>query len=157
MGGGLIAGIAGINKTIAIASILQAEDLTFAIYRLNTWVLTEMWFIIIFGSIPTLRPIFVKFTQDIKSATGISSRNTTKSSNSRGYLNDSRERRQSLVPLNELGPQPWNTPGLAKTSVSHEIDSTGNNREAVETIEPNNQQILVTKKTTIISEECQGR
>lgn len=44
------AGIAGINKTIAIASITHEDDLTYALYRLNTWVLAEMWFIIIFGS-----------------------------------------------------------------------------------------------------------
>ncbi|KAE8367569.1 hypothetical protein BDV27DRAFT_142711 [Aspergillus caelatus] len=69
MSGGLIAGIAGINKTIAIASITH-DDLTYGIYKLNTWVLTEMWFIIIFGSIPVLRPFFVRFTQDIKSAAG---------------------------------------------------------------------------------------
>ncbi|KNG90331.1 hypothetical protein ANOM_001465 [Aspergillus nomiae NRRL 13137] len=69
MSGGLVAGIAGINKTIAIASI-TLDDLAYEIYKLNTWVLTEMWFIIIFGSIPVLRLFFVRFTQDIKCAAG---------------------------------------------------------------------------------------
>ena len=63
------AGIAGINKNIAIADITQTQDITYAIYSLNTWVLTEMWFIIIFGSIPVLRPVFICFAQNIKTAT----------------------------------------------------------------------------------------
>lgn len=62
------AGIAGINKTIAIASITQTSDITYAIYALNTWVLTEMWFIIIFGSIPVLRLLFIRFTQSTKTS-----------------------------------------------------------------------------------------
>lgn len=59
------AGVAGINKTIAIT---EATDQTYAIAQLNIWVLTEMWFILIFGSIPVLRPFFVRFSQSIKSA-----------------------------------------------------------------------------------------
>lgn len=41
---------------------------------LNIWVFTEMWFVIIFGSIPTLRRVFMQFSQDIANA--IRHRNT---------------------------------------------------------------------------------
>ncbi|KAI9043610.1 uncharacterized protein KD926_003380 [Aspergillus affinis] len=75
MSGGIIAGIAGINKTIAIANITEATDQTYSIAQLNIWVLTEMWFILIFGSIPVLRPFFVRFSQSIKSTAYGSSRN----------------------------------------------------------------------------------
>ncbi|KAJ6008468.1 hypothetical protein N7540_012444 [Penicillium herquei] len=153
MGGGLIAGIAGINKTIAIASILQSSDLTYAIYKLNTWVLTEMWFIIIFGSIPTLRPFFVRFTQDIRSAAGFSSRSSGKRSTGRGYLDDSREQNQAWVPLNEQTPKPWSLPGNAVTCASRH--SAVSKQDAG--IEASGKQILVTKKTTITSEAYQGR
>ncbi|KAJ5716129.1 hypothetical protein N7493_008040 [Penicillium malachiteum] len=153
MGGGLIAGIAGINKTIAIASILQSSDLTYAIYKLNTWVLTEMWFIIIFGSIPTLRPFFVRFTQDIKSAAGFPSRSSGKRSTGPGYLDDSREQNQAWVPLSEQTPKPWSLPGNAVTCASRH---SGVSRQDAG-IEANGKQILVTKKTTITSEAYQGR
>ncbi|KAJ3498636.1 hypothetical protein NLG97_g965 [Lecanicillium saksenae] len=65
LSGGIVAAVAGINKTIAIATITQ-NDITYAIAKLNTWVLTEMWFIIIFGSIPVLRPFFVRFSQQLR-------------------------------------------------------------------------------------------
>ncbi|KAJ5286648.1 hypothetical protein N7478_002334 [Penicillium angulare] len=48
----------------------EIEDKTSVITKLAIWVVTEMWFIIIFGSIPTLRMLFVRFSQDIKSAVG---------------------------------------------------------------------------------------
>ncbi|KAF7586329.1 hypothetical protein BBP40_009057 [Aspergillus hancockii] len=92
------AGIAGINKTIAIASITHT-DLTYGIYKLNTWVLTEMWFIIIFGSIPVLRPFFVRFTHDIKTAAGNGrSRSQT---NPLDYMNGSRPQHESWIQLDE--------------------------------------------------------
>ncbi|KAJ5643408.1 uncharacterized protein N7484_005915 [Penicillium longicatenatum] len=150
MGGGLIAGIAGINKTIAIASITKTDDLTYAIYKLNTWVLTEMWFIIIFGSIPTLRLFFIKFTQDLKSATGFSSRSSGKRSTG-GYMSD-REPRQSWVELNDRAPGSWNPHVTAVTSATHDSEDA----QRTEENEPNDQQILVTKNT-VVSEEYQVR
>ncbi|KAE8353430.1 hypothetical protein BDV28DRAFT_157047 [Aspergillus coremiiformis] len=94
MSGGLVAGIAGINQTIAITSISH-DDLTYSIYKLNTWVLTEMWFIIIFGSIPVLRPVFVRFTQDLKLASG--SRNAGKHSKPSNSIRTSRQGRDSWI------------------------------------------------------------
>ena len=138
------AGIAGINKTIAIASITHAEDLTYAIAKLDTWVLTEMWFIIIFGSIPVLRPFFVRFTQDIKSATGHSSKSRD---NSRGYPRDDRNQRESWVQLNDE-PQVNFTPhDTAITSASHDAGNTQLGAK-----EPTGRHILVTKDTSVVSE-----
>ncbi|KAJ6787276.1 hypothetical protein PWT90_01697 [Aphanocladium album] len=77
LSGGIVAGIAGINKTIAIATITQ-NDITYAISKLNTWVLTEMWFIIIFGSIPVLRPFFVRFSQQLRGTSDRDASNSTR-------------------------------------------------------------------------------
>ncbi|KAJ5089737.1 hypothetical protein N7532_008421 [Penicillium argentinense] len=142
MGGGLIAGIAGINKTTAIASITHAEDLTYSIAKLDTWVLTEMWFIIIFGSIPVLRPFFVRFTQDIKVATGHSS--STKNSSGSG---ESRNQRESWVRLNDNPQTNFAPHGSAYTSASH--DTEHSQRRLAEAT---GKQILVTRDTSVVSE-----
>ncbi|CEO60460.1 hypothetical protein PMG11_05087 [Penicillium brasilianum] len=149
MGGGLIAGIAGINKTIAIASITHVEDLTYAIYQLNTWVLTEMWFIIIFGSIPVLRPFFVRFTQDIKSVTGYSSKNR---SNTGGYSDGSNNKRESWVQLSEQLPGTWASQSSAYADATYDTEC------AIDDDSPSNKarQILVTKDTSVVSEHYHG-
>ncbi|KAJ5168552.1 uncharacterized protein N7482_004146 [Penicillium canariense] len=147
MGGGLIAGIAGINKTIAIASITNVEDLTYAIYQLNTWVLTEMWFILIFGSIPVLRPFFVRFTQDIKSATGYSSKNR---SNTGGYSDGSRNKRESWVQLSEQPSGTWAAQNSAHTDAIHDAEHALRGETPTNT----GHHILVTKDTSVISERC---
>lgn len=59
MGGGYIAAIAGIMKTIYIKLITTTEDVTYAIHPLLIWAFTECWLIIILGSIPQLRVVFV--------------------------------------------------------------------------------------------------
>lgn len=108
-----------------------------------------MWFIIIFGSIPTLRLFFIKFTQDLKSATGFSSRSSGKQSNGQGYMSD-REPRQSWVELSDRPPGSWNPHATAITSATHDSEEAQRREEA----EPNDQQILVTKDT-VVSEEYQ--
>ena len=77
MAGGIVACVAGINKTIAIELITHTEDITYAIFGLLAWVFTEMWFIIIFGSIPALRPFFRRMAQRV---TQTFTRNTTQRS-----------------------------------------------------------------------------
>lgn len=62
------AGSAAIVKGISIKNITNIEDNTYAMANLNIWVFTEMWFVIIFGSIPTLRKVFIQFSRDIGSA-----------------------------------------------------------------------------------------
>lgn len=137
------AGIAGINKTIAISSITQADDLTYAIARLDTWTLTEMWFIIIFGSIPVLRPIFIRFTQDIKMATGNYSKSKV---NSHAYVRESRSQRESWIQLND-DPQANFTYESAVTSASHNTDNIPRGAS-----EPTGRHILVTKDTSVVSQ-----
>lgn len=97
LSGGIVAGIAGINKTIAIATITQ-NDITFAIAKLNTWVLTEMWFIIIFGSIPVLRPFFVRFSQQLR---GTSDRDVSNSNDPRFAFGSRRPTRDRTAQTSE--------------------------------------------------------
>ncbi|KAE8378660.1 hypothetical protein BDV26DRAFT_292056 [Aspergillus bertholletiae] len=150
MSGGLVAGIAGINKTIAIASITQ-DDLTYGIYKLNTWVLTEMWFIIIFGSVPVLRPFFVRFTQDVKSAAGYgTSRSRTNPSD---YLSSGRNNRESWM---QLGDQSQGT-CVSHVSAYAKKDSglqDGQNHEDTHGRRQPGRQIYVTRHTSVESERC---
>lgn len=142
------AGLAAINKTIAIASITDISDLTYVIYKLNTWTLTEMWFIIIFGSIPTLRVFFMKFLQDIKTAASFSSRNSRPRSNTALCIEDVNEQRESRIHLDNRLPNPWSTQ-YSTTSASCDA-RPGQHRPD---LEANQRQIMVTKNTTIISEQ----
>ncbi|KAK5120791.1 hypothetical protein LTR85_005857 [Meristemomyces frigidus] len=58
MDGGFIAAAAGVMKTIYIELITATTDATYAISPLVIWAYTEMWIIIILGSIPSLRVYF---------------------------------------------------------------------------------------------------
>lgn len=118
------------------------------IYKLNTLTLTEMWFIIIFGSIPTLRPFFVKFIQDIKIAASLPSRNSRSRSGAGVYTKDSREHRESWIHLNQRLPDPWST-HRTTASASCNMDF----RQQILDLERNEQDILVTKNTTVVSEQ----
>lgn len=138
------AGIAGINKTIAISSITHADGLTYAIARLDTWVLTEMWFIIIFGSIPVLRPFFVRFTQDIKIATGSSSKSKE---NNHMYSRESRSQRESWIQLND-DPRADFIPHEAAVASA----SCNTNHTQGADSEPAGRHILVTKDTSVVSQ-----
>lgn len=62
------AGSAAIVKGITVRIITDTDDKTYEMANLSIWVFTEMWFIMIFGSIPTLRVFFMRFSHDIKSA-----------------------------------------------------------------------------------------
>ncbi|KAE8159855.1 hypothetical protein BDV40DRAFT_302867 [Aspergillus tamarii] len=150
MSGGLIAGIAGINKTIAIASITH-DDLTYGIYKLNTWVLTEMWFIIIFGSIPVLRPFFVRFTQDIKSAAGYGhSRSRTNPSD---YLSSDRNNRESWMQLDDRSQSTYVTHISTYAKTDSDLQH-GENDDYALGQEQSGRQILVTRHTSVESERC---
>ncbi|KOC16693.1 hypothetical protein AFLA70_289g001621 [Aspergillus flavus AF70] len=150
MSGGLIAGIAGINKTIAIASITH-DDLTYGIYKLNTWVLTEMWFIIIFGSIPVLRPFFVRFTQDIKSAAGYGhSRSRTNPSD---YLCSGRNNRESWMQLDDRSHSTYVTP-VSTYAKTDSYLQRGENGDCTFGQQQSGRQILMTRHTSVESERC---
>ncbi|KAM3418837.1 hypothetical protein BST61_g4801 [Cercospora zeina] len=63
MAGGAIAGVAAIVKTVQLANLLYVQ---YDYATIVIWILTETWFIIIFGSITTTRPIFVAIGRHIK-------------------------------------------------------------------------------------------
>ncbi|EAW19361.1 uncharacterized protein NFIA_093240 [Aspergillus fischeri NRRL 181] len=148
MSGGVIAGIAGINKTVAISTIAETADQTYAIAKLNTWVLTEMWFILIFGSIPVLRPFFVRFSQSIKTVAGYSgSRSRTHAD---GDRSGSRPKDETWINLDGQQHSPWIANGpRTKKGVSVGIHG-GSEENILSTTYPD--QIVVTKKTTVMEE-----
>ncbi|EME83157.1 uncharacterized protein MYCFIDRAFT_215208 [Pseudocercospora fijiensis CIRAD86] len=64
LGGGLVAGIAGIVKMTCINDVKQLQK-DYA--RFVMWQLTEAWFIVIFGTIPTVKPFFLAMGRGLKS------------------------------------------------------------------------------------------
>lgn len=144
------AGIAGINKTVAISTIAETADQTYAIAKLNTWVLTEMWFILVFGSIPVLRPFFVRFSQSIKSVAGYSgSRSRTHTD---GDRRGSRPNNETWISLDGQQRSPWIANGpRTKKGVSVGIHG-GSEENILSATYPD--QIVVTKRTTVMEEPC---
>ncbi|CAK4031383.1 hypothetical protein DOTSEDRAFT_158433 [Lecanosticta acicola] len=63
MSGGIVAGVAGVIMTAK----LEHVDFTGGYGTLITWTLTQTWFIIIFGSLPTIRPFFMTCGRTVKS------------------------------------------------------------------------------------------
>ncbi|KAL9071995.1 MAG: hypothetical protein Q9157_005266 [Trypethelium eluteriae] len=58
--GGVVASIAAIIKTVNVLTIRTAADKTYATSPLLIWSMVEFWLIILVGSIPPLRPLFLK-------------------------------------------------------------------------------------------------
>ncbi|KAL8705631.1 MAG: hypothetical protein Q9201_001268 [Fulgogasparrea decipioides] len=65
MAGGLVAAAAGIVKTIYIKLISVGEDPTYAISTLVIWAYTENWLVLILGSLPPLRSLFLRLFEQI--------------------------------------------------------------------------------------------
>ncbi|KAI9713805.1 MAG: hypothetical protein M1820_000535 [Bogoriella megaspora] len=59
--GGLVAGVAAIMKSVSILTLLAKSDVLYAVSPLMLWAVTENWLIIIMGSIPPIRALFVRF------------------------------------------------------------------------------------------------
>jgi len=97
------AAIAGICKTIAISSITHTTDITYEIHKLNTWVLTEMWFIIIFGSIPVLRSFFMRFFQNVTNSSDYPLEYSSRTAPGKNLNSKS-----NWLPL-DAGPRAWTT------------------------------------------------
>ena len=121
------AGVAGINKTIAIASITETSDITYVVYSLNTWVMTEMWFIIIFGSIPVLRPVFIRFAQSVK----IAASQPREHSMGSYYLTSFRKPNDTWAPLSGK-----NHAGATHVSAHSRMTQSTRHRESEEDILP---------------------
>ncbi|KAI9667602.1 MAG: hypothetical protein M1821_000418 [Bathelium mastoideum] len=58
--GGVLAAVAAVIKTVNVLSLRTAADKTYATSPLLIWSMVESWVIIIVGSIPPLRPLFLK-------------------------------------------------------------------------------------------------
>ncbi|KAL8727833.1 MAG: hypothetical protein Q9181_005565 [Wetmoreana brouardii] len=65
MAGGLVAAAAGIVKTIYIKLISVGDDPTYAISALVIWAYTENWLVLILGSLPPLRSLFIRIFEQI--------------------------------------------------------------------------------------------
>ncbi|KAL8689023.1 MAG: hypothetical protein Q9218_005212 [Villophora microphyllina] len=75
MAGGFVAAAAGIVKTVYIKLISVESDPTYAISTLVIWAYTENWLVLILGSLPPLRSLFMQIFQQI--STGVGSRSNT--------------------------------------------------------------------------------
>ena len=85
-----------------------------------------MWFIIIFGSIPVLRPFFIRFAQSIKTATG----NPSKRSSLPTYLSTSRTPNDVWVQL-EGKPHARAVNDSAKSKLSYHSRRGGESKEEI--------------------------
>lgn len=65
MAGGIVAGAAGICMVVYVEGV----SYTGGYGTLLTWVLTQTWFIIIFGSLPAIRPVFVAIGESYRHLT----------------------------------------------------------------------------------------
>ncbi|GAB7340524.1 hypothetical protein MBLNU457_6943t1 [Dothideomycetes sp. NU457] len=82
MGGGIIAAISVAIRTYYINTLATNLDVTYAFADFMIWGGTELWCIIILGSIPPLRPLFAKL---FGKARGLSSYGSARGTN--GYGN----------------------------------------------------------------------
>lgn len=69
MAGGLIPAAAGIMRTIYLPRLVTSVDPTYELSPFITWAVTEVWFVIILGSIPPLRPLFERVFHKARIAT----------------------------------------------------------------------------------------
>ncbi|KAF2148955.1 hypothetical protein K461DRAFT_271542 [Myriangium duriaei CBS 260.36] len=58
MAGGLLPAVAGVVRTIYSHRLLVSTDVTHELVPFLMWSDTEMWFVMILGSLPPLRPLF---------------------------------------------------------------------------------------------------
>ncbi|KAG8623949.1 hypothetical protein KVT40_008925 [Elsinoe batatas] len=73
MAGGIIPAAAGTVKAVMLDFLRKPNDITYEFAPFMTWATTELWLIIILGSIPPLRPLFVRLFR--KAASTINSGN----------------------------------------------------------------------------------
>lgn len=59
MAGGLICAIAPIERSFTTRTLLTTSDPTYKVMPFNIWAGTELWLLLIIGTIPPLRPLFL--------------------------------------------------------------------------------------------------
>ncbi|KAF2148954.1 hypothetical protein K461DRAFT_282432 [Myriangium duriaei CBS 260.36] len=73
MAGGFLPAAAGIIRCIFLDHLTKTVDVTYEFSPFLLWAITEMWFVIILGSIPPLRPLFERvFLGKVKTISGAS-------------------------------------------------------------------------------------
>ncbi|KAF2226026.1 hypothetical protein BDZ85DRAFT_317136 [Elsinoe ampelina] len=88
MAGGILPAAAAIIRTYYIKRLENPLDFTWEFAPFLSWAATELWFVIILGSVPPLRPLFKRWfgkaKSQLTSSQGPTSK-TTKSGTNRGY------------------------------------------------------------------------
>ncbi|KAF2148147.1 hypothetical protein K461DRAFT_325065 [Myriangium duriaei CBS 260.36] len=67
MGTGLLCTIASTIRTVYVKKLTQGGDVTTELATFLAWANTELWFIIILGSVPPLRPLFISWFGTVRS------------------------------------------------------------------------------------------
>ncbi|PNS17610.1 hypothetical protein CAC42_3005 [Sphaceloma murrayae] len=67
MAGGILPAAAAIIRTYYIKRLENPNDFTWEFVPFLSWACTELWFVIILGSIPPLRPLFKRWFGKVKS------------------------------------------------------------------------------------------
>ncbi|TKX20156.1 hypothetical protein C1H76_7657 [Elsinoe australis] len=92
MAGGILPGIAAVIRAIFTYGLGDSKNVTMAWSRFTIWAIIELWLIIILGSIPPLRPLFLKFFGSVKTVitTSAGTRFTTAKSQTRTHVSTGR-------------------------------------------------------------------
>ncbi|KAK0932611.1 hypothetical protein LTR29_015810 [Friedmanniomyces endolithicus] len=147
LGGGLIASAAGIVKTYQISTITHTQDITYAILDLLIFVSTEMWLIMIFGSLPTVCGTIVTTGKTMKAmATG---------RNQISEISDSGEMfhhaaGESWIRLSNVGKQ-YGSRATASAGGLPALGTTGSEEQILRQ-QLGNEGIQMTRETTVKSE-----
>ncbi|KAL9585096.1 MAG: hypothetical protein Q9212_001722 [Teloschistes hypoglaucus] len=119
MAGGFVAAAAGIVKTVYIKLISVEADPTYAISTLVIWAYTENWLVLILGSLPPLRSLFMRLFDQV----------STSASRSRTARYEGYNQTHSLPDTNGRGGKGNNIhmyPVVKKTPATSDDDSERN-------------------------------
>ncbi|KAF4548431.1 Hypothetical protein D9617_28g065370 [Elsinoe fawcettii] len=61
MAGGILPAVASVVRTVLLPTLIESTDITYDFGLFMVWSATELWAVIILGSIPPLRPLFLRF------------------------------------------------------------------------------------------------
>ncbi|GAM89067.1 hypothetical protein ANO11243_071020 [Dothideomycetidae sp. 11243] len=137
MAGGIICAAAAIMRTYYITKLRHPTDPTWDLVPFLAWASTELWFVIIIGSIPPLRPLFIRWFGNTKSLLS-------------GSATRSRTGKNSTIPLRSVNGTNAGTMMTTKNEITSRIMTNPDGSE--ENILPrkgNGEQIMVSKAYTI--------
>jgi len=114
MGAGMVAGIVNVFKTIQVQLAYTESDVTYSLANLLIFTSVEPWLIIICGSLPPLRALFVT----VKNKTKISQ--TTSPNTRKGPFWRSRIQNSNTLEMQTSSAKTWNKGHEESTSQSNE-------------------------------------